>query len=113
MFPNKVKKEQRAKEILKKAFEKGFKEGQGSSDVNPFKIKKEDVFIDPDDPNRSIEEQKRLRANWNHRKSYHRRKEKAKTKAEFVEMVTKYAKDSKKKNVVKTDINPVQRSQVD
>lgn len=74
---------------LKGSYEKGFKDGSGKSDANPFKIKEEDVFIDPDDPNRPIEEQMRLRRNWYQRRNYHKRKKEEKEKALAVEIVTK------------------------
>ncbi|GAH29328.1 unnamed protein product [marine sediment metagenome] len=77
--PGKTKQEQSQKiieQMLTNAYKKGIKEGQGKTNINPFKIKKEEVFIDPNDPDRPIEEQKRLRRNWNQKRRYHKRKEK-------------------------------------
>ena len=86
---------------MKEVYEKGFKDGQGSSDVNPYKIKIEEQFADPDDPNRPIEEQKRLRRNWYQRRSYHRRKEKQKqddqTKKVIQQLLNALTKKQKKK----------------
>jgi hypothetical protein len=41
---------------------------------NPFIIRK-DRYLDPNDPNLSLEEKKRLRNNWNKRRNYKRKRE--------------------------------------
>ena len=58
---------------MKEVYEKGFKDGQGSSDVNPYKIKIEEQFADPDDPKiGSIEEKKNT--GLNHKGSVEKKK---------------------------------------
>ena len=104
----------KVEQAMKEIYEKGVKDGSGKSDVNPFKIKKEDVFIDPNDPNRSIEDQKRLRRNWDHRKSYHRRKDKEKEKALAIEILAKaIEKSAKKKRSAKKKSEQEQVAQVE
>lgn len=63
-------KEERAKAILL-----GIKIGQGKTEIknNPYKLETMEQKFNPNDPNRTQEEQKRLRQNWFQKQSYRRR----------------------------------------
>jgi hypothetical protein len=91
----------KTKKVLNEDQERTTKSELDTKDVNPFKIKKEDVFIDPNDPNRSPEEQLKHRRNWNRRRNYRKKKARKEQIDVAVETLLKAQKkmlqDAKKK----------------
>jgi len=71
---------------------------------NPFIIAKKEQ-INPIDPNRTIEEQKRLRKNWFNRQSYQRRKQKEKQKQLLKTTLTEILKQQAKEKTEKEIVN--------
>jgi len=84
-----------------------------TKDVNPFKLPKDERYIDPNDPNRSIDEQKRLRRNWNRRRNYHKKKTNQKQKDEATEILAKAIEEIAKKKKKNERPPQTQRAQVE